>query len=229
MDVELWKKIVLGNESFGIGNMMLNGGYGDALMHPNFLEMIDFFVNNSSMTMNVSTNGSLRTEKFWKELGKITKDRVEVTFCLDGLEDTHSIYRKKTNFDKIIQNIKSFKSTGGQFTVITTLFNHNLHQIDELEKLSKSLGALRYKTRKNNSSQSYETNGITVKSDKVKKEHLKETIWEKFHLNTPKDYPDTCCPWFNDRDIQVDLGGVCGLVVLLMKLVLELTELMSHI
>ena len=68
----------------------------------------------------------MRTEKFWS-LGKLNANKeIYVVFCLDGLEDTHEIYRRKTNFNKIISNMKAFIDAGGYAGVITTAFDHNI-------------------------------------------------------------------------------------------------------
>ena len=48
-------------------------------------------------------------------------------FAVDGLADTHSIYRVRTNWDKIIENIKAFTNNAGRARVIMTVFEHNKH------------------------------------------------------------------------------------------------------
>lgn len=207
MDVDLWKSIVDQNQELGIHQMYLNGVWGDACMHPKLLDMMHYLVDNSKITIDISTNGSMRTTKFWKELGKISKDRIHVTFCVDGLEDTHSVYRRKTSYNKIIESIKAFKSTGGQFTIITTLFNHNLHQIDELRNVAKNLGACIFKTRKSHSNRIYKVDDTTVAYDRVKNEHVEYTEWIEYHSNETPSGNDSVCPWYNSKDIQVDCWG----------------------
>ena len=53
------------------------------------------------MKLSMHTNGSAREQNWWKELAKY---RVIVTFGIDGLEDTHHLYRISTDFNKIIDN-----------------------------------------------------------------------------------------------------------------------------
>ena len=57
--------------------------------------------------IDIATNGSLRTQKYFKNLANILKGvDHRVTFALDGLEDTHSYYRINTNFNKVIKMLK---------------------------------------------------------------------------------------------------------------------------
>jgi len=83
------------------------------------------------------TNGSGRSIEWWQALAKIN---VTVIFGIDGLKDTHSLYRINTNWDKIIANAKEFISAGGNARWDMLVFKHNEHQVDKCEQLSKELG-----------------------------------------------------------------------------------------
>ena len=87
--------------------------------------------------MNIHTNGSARDNEFWEKLARLG---VEVTFAIDGLADTHSLYRIGTNFDMIMRNAKTFIEAGGKADWHMLAFEHNEHQIDECKRLSKELG-----------------------------------------------------------------------------------------
>ena len=72
---------------------------------------------------------------------------MQVNFAVDGLKDTHSIYSRRTDFDKIIENIKSFNEAGGSGRIITTVFEHNKHQLMELKHLAETLKCRAYVIR----------------------------------------------------------------------------------
>lgn len=110
------------------------GNYGDPLMNPELLKIVDFFSNTS---ISIYTNGSLQTLNFWK---KLARKNVTVYFALDGLEDTHAIYRQNTDFNKILANASAYIAAGGIAVWKMIRFDHNAHQITECEKLSKELG-----------------------------------------------------------------------------------------
>jgi len=109
------------------------GNYGDPLMNPELLDIVDYL----NTPVNIHTNASMQTSKFWTELAKKS---VTVYFALDGLDDTHAIYRQNTDYDKIISNAKTFIQHGGDAVWKMIKFNHNQHQIEDCRKLSKTLG-----------------------------------------------------------------------------------------
>lgn len=120
-----------------------NGVYGDACMHPDLVEIVDI-INQSHLEADVviSTNGSLRSAEWWKRLAKSLNKfhKSFVIFAVDGLEDTHSIYRRNTDFNKIIENMQAFIGAGGNARMVTTIFDHNIHQLDDLKKLAEDIG-----------------------------------------------------------------------------------------
>jgi MoaA/NifB/PqqE/SkfB family radical SAM enzyme len=124
--------------------LLINGNLGDFMLAREGLEIVEYFKQiNPELPITISTNGSARTTSFWERLGSL---KLTVEFCLDGLEDTHSIYRKDTNFNTIIKNAQSFMSTGGIAHWKFIEFDHNKHQIDQCRILSASLGFSRFST-----------------------------------------------------------------------------------
>lgn len=115
----------------------LNGVLGDALMHPDILDIVQY-IDSKGNWINIETNGGSRNEKLWAELGKFEK--LSVQFSIDGLADTNFIYRIKTNFDKIISNAKAFINAGGIAHWKFIVFNHNQHQIEEAKQLAEDIG-----------------------------------------------------------------------------------------
>lgn len=106
------------------------------------LEIVEYFKQiNPNLPITISTNGSARTADYWTQLGAM---KPTVDFCLDGLEDTHSIYRKDTNFNTVIKNAQTFMSAGGIANWKMIKFDHNLHQIDECQRLAKELGFAKF-------------------------------------------------------------------------------------
>ena len=115
----------------------LNGVLGDAMMHPDIVEIVEYITSKGIWT-NIETNGGSRNEKLWAELGKFEKFTVQ--FSIDGLADTNFIYRIKTNFDKIISNAKAFINAGGKAHWKFIVFEHNQYQVEEAKQLAKEIG-----------------------------------------------------------------------------------------
>lgn len=120
----------------------INGNFGDAVMNPDTPDIVKYFRDHNPTTIiEISTNGSARNSAFWKALAK---QKVNVLFCIDGLEDTHYLYRQNTVWSNIIKNAKTFIDAGGIAVWKMIRFDHNKHQIDECKQLAKSLGFNRF-------------------------------------------------------------------------------------
>jgi sulfatase maturation enzyme AslB (radical SAM superfamily) len=96
------------------------------------------------MHLQMHTNGSARSFSWWKELASLN---VRVVFGIDGLADTHALYRVNTDFLKIIQNAKAFISAGGDARWDMLVFKHNEHQVHDCETMSKNLGFTHFYTK----------------------------------------------------------------------------------
>lgn len=118
-----------------------NGTTGDNLMHPKIYDIIEWTKDNTSACINIHTNGSIRSTKWWEQFGNMLQNsKHRVVFGIDGLEDTHHLYRINTSWKKIIENAQAFIHGGGKAEWQFILFDHNKHQVEECRELAKSLG-----------------------------------------------------------------------------------------
>jgi len=145
LDLKFWDNFLTDiKNKFQIKKILFNGNYGEPIMHPNLIDIIKIFKKNyPESVIRISTNGSSRSSEWWQELASVLNDSDffhNVQFAVDGLEDTHSIYRRNTDFNKVIKNMKTFIEAGGIAQMFTILFAHNQHQINELIDMARSLG-----------------------------------------------------------------------------------------
>jgi len=148
LTIEKFKSMISSDILTQVEQIWFNGNYGDFIMNDDGPEIVEYILSiNPSVDINISTNGSARNKSYWTRLGQ---SGVKVWFCLDGLADTHSIYRQDTNFERILTNAKNFQSSGGNAIWQYTIFEHNSHQIDEAKQLSKKLNFTDFVTRPNN-------------------------------------------------------------------------------
>lgn len=106
-------------------------------------------IKDKDLNLQLHTNGSLRAAQWWTELAKQFGDKIEVWFGIDGLEDTHAIYRQGTNWQKIIDNATAFIQAGGRAIWQFIPFAHNEHQIKDCMKMATSIGFSRFEFVKN--------------------------------------------------------------------------------
>jgi len=97
-------------------------------------------MNNPDIRIDIHTNGSLRNTKWWTELAEALPENHLVQFGIDGLEDTHKLYRVGTDWHKIIKNAWTFIQAGGKARWNFITFKHNEHQLEEARQMAKDLG-----------------------------------------------------------------------------------------
>ena len=122
-----------------------NGSTGDNFMHPNIQDIVGWCIDNSNAVITMNTNGSLRTAKWWHQFGTMLQSHAhKVVFGIDGLEDTHAIYRVGTDYNKVVKNAQAFIQGGGCAEWQFIVFEHNAHQIDQARQLANELGFSRF-------------------------------------------------------------------------------------
>jgi len=125
------------------------GNYGDPIVAKDTLDVFNYIrQNNSNILLSMNTNGSARTIEWWQSLAKVFGKNGYVIFSIDGLEDTNHIYRKNTNWTKILENVKAFINAGGIAHWEFIVFKHNEHQVEQAEELSKKLGFEKFQLKK---------------------------------------------------------------------------------
>lgn len=120
-----------------LDHILINGNYGDFVTARDGLSIVEYFRSaNSKLQIEISTNGSARPQ-IWTRLGELG---VKIYFRLDGLADTHHLYRQYTDFDLIISNAQKFIAAGGHAIWAFIPFAHNQHQIEQARTMAHSLG-----------------------------------------------------------------------------------------
>ena len=117
-----------------------NGNLGDFSLARDALEIVQYVVDHN-VSVTINTNGSLRPTSWWH---KLAHPAVEVGFAIDGLADTHALYRQDTNWNKIIENAQSFISAGGRAVWRFVPFDHNQHQEQACCEMAKQMGFKRF-------------------------------------------------------------------------------------
>jgi MoaA/NifB/PqqE/SkfB family radical SAM enzyme len=124
-----------------------NGNLGDFGLAKDAFEIAKY-IKTAGTPVHISTNGSMRTTQWWSRLGALNVPgeypRLIVGFALDGLADTHSLYRQDTNWNTIIQNAQAFIDAGGDAVWRFIPFDHNRHQEQACKDLAKELGFTRF-------------------------------------------------------------------------------------
>lgn len=134
-----------------INNYYFCGSFGDPILNNDLIAMCEYSKNTApDVAVEIHTNGGARSENWWVALAKAMPKNHRVIFAIDGLSDTHHLYRIGTKFETVIQNAKAFMSAGGCAEWVYIVFKHNEHQIDDAKSLAEDLGFSKF-TVKNSS------------------------------------------------------------------------------
>ena len=121
-----------------LDSLFMCGNLGDPIISKDTLEIYQYLREaNTNIRLAMHTNGSARDPEWWQRLAQL---KVKVTFGIDGLADTHHLYRISTDFNKIIENARAFITAGGVAKWHMLVFAHNEHQIEEVRTMSKQMG-----------------------------------------------------------------------------------------
>lgn len=125
----------------GLTSILLSGSLGDPCSAPNILDVCKILKEKAPhATITISTNGGMKSKKFWKEMAEILSPSDRIIFAIDGLEDTNDIYRVNVKWKKVIENASSFITNGGNAEWQFVVFKHNEHQVEDAKILSQELG-----------------------------------------------------------------------------------------
>lgn len=143
LTLEHAKKIFNNDFLKQLTKIRINGNYGDIVMNPDAVEIVEYFRScNQNLKIHISSNGGARNASFWKKLASL---KCEVYFGIDGLEDTHSLYRQNTLWSTVIKNAEIFIDAGGDAVWKMIKFKHNEHQIEQCQQLSKQMGFIAFR------------------------------------------------------------------------------------
>ncbi len=117
------------------------GNFGDPLLNNDLIDMCAYStIVNPNLNIRIHTNGSLRNTKWWKKLASVLPKEHNVVFAIDGLEDTHALYRVGTDYNQILKNAVDFITEGGNAEWCFIKFKHNEHQVETARNIAKQLG-----------------------------------------------------------------------------------------
>lgn len=132
-----------------LNTMYMCGNLGDPIVAKDTLEIFKYFrSHNPNMWLSMNTNAGARDEVWWSDLAKTFDRKGAVIFSIDGLEDTNHLYRQGVSWKAVERSMKSFIAAGGRARWDFLVFDHNQHQVEEAEALSKEWGFEKFIAKK---------------------------------------------------------------------------------
>ena len=206
------------------------GSYGDPIMHPEFLDILrDFRRKCPTLWLYLHTNGGAHDTEYWQEIAKIIGGYGQVDFNIDGLDTTNWLYRRNTDFNKIIANATAYINAGGRAVWNFIVFEHNQDQVEQARELSKKIGFQDFKYRATGRFLNHQTMDtfdewpVQTKSGQVEYV-LTPTTLDKYKNRSieilpdiKKQYPDMeeyfanteiCCDSLTGKKVAINAGGL---------------------
>lgn len=122
------------------------GTWGDPIANNNIVDMVKYIRDtNSDCRINLNTNGSIRSEEWWWNLGVIGEDKLFVVFAVEGInQKMQQQYRQFTFLDKILKNMETLSNTKARVLSQTIVWHHNENYLEEIEKMCVDHGSFRH-------------------------------------------------------------------------------------
>ena len=183
------------------------GTWGDPMMAKDILKIVEYIINNSQSHIIITTNGSLRSEDFWWDIGVLGGRRLQITFDVDGVtQEMHEKYRRFTNLNTVLTNLKTFSQTKAIAKTQTVLFKHNQDYKDEIRALAINSGSIshefvisdRFNTGQGDKTLHIDENGKDFVLEKADDSVLPNGVIAGTHSRTLTD--KITCRWARPRN-----------------------------
>ena len=129
-----------------IYNFDFCGTWGDCLINRDILPMVKYIREIAPRaTISIHTNGSLRNDEFWWELGVAGGKNLSIIFAIEGTtQKMHQQYRQFTFLDKILNNMDMLSNTPARIKTQCLVWKHNEDHLDEIEQMCIKHGSLKH-------------------------------------------------------------------------------------
>ena len=183
--------------------MYMCGNLGDPIVAKDTLEVFRYFrEHNPHMWLSMNTNAGAKDEAWWRKLSQVFGRMGAVIFSVDGLSDTNHLYRQNVVWDNVERNMRAFIDAGGRARWDYLIFEHNEHQVEKAELLSKEWGCERFVKKKS---------GRFITSDiKPKSSHqaVNRKGVETQNLSQPKEEKNKNLALLKQKEIEKSYGSM---------------------
>lgn len=118
------------------------GTWGDPLMAKDIESMVHYIMDNSRTNVIITTNGSIRKDKFYWDLGVYCGRRLSMVIDVDGInEQMHQKYRRGTSLKKSLDALQTLSQTRAIPLSQSIIFKHNEKYKDQIKELALAHGS----------------------------------------------------------------------------------------
>jgi len=215
-DKHVWKRLWTEDlVEAQIDTLVLNGNWGDSMMHKDIVEMLQYPVQTfPDIRVIIDTNGGMRNTEFWHSLGSVlsTYKSHFVKFGIDGTtRESNEKYRVDVDYDRVIENALAFIDGGGNAQWVMTVFDHNVDEIHQAKMLAEEYGFTSFRSRKSYTRTVYDPAGAarcTTTCYDERDDLFETTMFYESNMDVKfNEYVEHGCIWYKQRHIQIDPWG----------------------
>lgn len=124
-------------KQLGVREIHVTGG--EPMIRADCLDVLEIIHNAGLESQLQSTGYALKDHSNRERLSEFTNNVFMLS--LDGLEDNHNYYRGKGDYHRVLQTAELVRSLGHTLRINTVVTQRNQHELEEILKLGKQLGA----------------------------------------------------------------------------------------
>ena len=143
ISLEQFKKVFDKKMLQEVQRFTMCGDVGDPIYTKHYLDIIDYVKTvDSTIQIFTITNGSYKTEKWWKDFAKISNKHDTINFSVDGYDQkSNDLYRVNSNWESIMRGMKICADESEMFVNWATIvFKFNEDHLLQIKQLAKEQG-----------------------------------------------------------------------------------------
>ena len=139
--LEKFKQAITPEDFPSIKRISFVGSWGDSIMNKDIFQIVEYITSHNCF-VDIETNGSIRDESWWWDLGVMAGEMLFVRFDVDGInQEMHSKYRRFTSLEKVLANMNMLSQTKARVGTQTVVFKHNQDYLKDILELCKENGS----------------------------------------------------------------------------------------
>jgi MoaA/NifB/PqqE/SkfB family radical SAM enzyme len=143
ISLEQFKRVFTVDMLSQVKRFTMCGDVGDPIYTKDYLDIIQY-VKDVDPTIQIFTitNGSYKTEKWWRQFAQLSNKHDSINFSVDGFDQqSNDLYRVNSNWESIMAGMKICASESEMFVNWAAIvFKFNEDKLGEIERLAKAQG-----------------------------------------------------------------------------------------
>jgi MoaA/NifB/PqqE/SkfB family radical SAM enzyme len=143
ISLEQFKKVFDKHMLSQVQRFTMCGDVGDPIYARDYLAIIDYIKShNKEIQVFTITNGSYKTEKWWRDFATVSNKHDTINFSVDGYDQrSNDMYRVNSNWDSIMAGMSICTEESDMFVNWATIvFKFNEDHLSQIQQLATRQG-----------------------------------------------------------------------------------------